>query len=147
MSDGLICTCDDELRPFDERSTRGELGITSRCRAYAADQVRGGLCASCTFAGHDPGRYSKWDGSWAEIDPGPYMSDSGEGSEIYLPVGLWSWPSAQRNAAYMARVQLGYSDAARSRFVGKQDCRLDTIDEGHGIEGVPCYVFEAYERD
>jgi hypothetical protein len=52
MSWGLICACADERHEFDPRSLRGELAIRSRCREYAVDEERSGLCPYCEAEGH-----------------------------------------------------------------------------------------------
>lgn len=50
MSYGDICRCDDERHPVHALSEVAHLGITNRCRQYAAkDQV---LCDECREDGH-----------------------------------------------------------------------------------------------
>jgi hypothetical protein len=52
MSWGLICDCDDPKHPMDPRSVRGDLGIRSRCREYALNPDKPGLCDRCRLAAH-----------------------------------------------------------------------------------------------
>lgn len=74
------------------------------------------------------------------ISPGPYLSDGGDGPEVYLPTESYTWPQARHWASLMAQ-EIGCDVAI---YQGRADCWLDGM--GDDSELVPCYVFEAQER-
>jgi hypothetical protein len=74
-------------------------------------------------------------------DAGPYLNVDGD--EFYLPAAAWSWNSARREAAFMAR---DADPGAASVYCGKQNIPLHDHDEPWGgnddvCPAIPCYVF------